>query len=118
MSEALSVVFNKDFLPMTMGINDAALLAEIYHEYAASLRELMRMFAQDNPDSEKLFIEVHKLKSSSASVGAQYLAEKLAGMESTLLSDGDHLPLLTQLDMACRQTLDVVAAYAESLPKA
>lgn len=114
MTDQVKVVFNKDFLPMTMGIHDPVLLREIYGEYLDSLAQLLQLL-QGAPDPRRLFTDVHKLKSSSASIGARCLSEFLSELEHLLLSGQDHSSQLAALDLLCRQTMEVIARYTETL---
>lgn len=99
---------------MTMGINEPALLHEILQEYIQSLHELLRCLRDSDLTHDQLYIEVHKLKSSSAAVGALLLAEKLKQAEQLLLQRSDSPALTAALDHLCLQTIAVISAHIDA----
>lgn len=112
-----TVVFNEAFLPMTMGIADNSVLTEIYQEYLHNLDSLLELLRAAPEKSDKLYIEVHKLKSSSASVGAHLLAGMLRDVEHNLLTRQGDIDANTTalLVLTCRQTHDLVSGLLGKL---
>lgn len=110
------VVFNVEFLPISVGIKDDQALAEIYQEYLKYLDSILKVLQGPLHTSDQLYIAVHTLKSSSASVGAHMLAAMLRDFEHELLTKQTAIDdnSLAALVIACKQTHDVISGHLGS----
>lgn len=115
MSDNARVMLDKDFLSLSMGISERPILHEIFSEYLANLQEVILVLGEEKVEPDRLYMYVHRLKSSSAAVGAVWLTEKFAEMEAQIHAGLDHLLLLPGLDAACRETMAVIAGHLQSI---
>jgi flagellar biosynthesis regulator FlbT len=115
MSSQNRVIFQKDFLSMTMGIRQVDLLREIFGEYRENLCNLLQELRNGKLVADKLHTEIHKLKSSSASVGALCLSDKLVEMERQILAGEDFYPLVAPVILVCEQTIAIITHHLDSL---
>jgi hypothetical protein len=107
-------ILNKDFLSLSMGISERNILHEIFTEYMVNLKEVILVLGEENIHPDRLYVYAHKMKSSSAAVGAMWLSEKFAEIDATIHEGNDCLLLLPDLCAACRKTMEAVADHLKS----
>lgn len=107
------MLFNNETLTVATGIHDAGVLQEIYDEYLQSLRQLLDALDTGEMNQHNLRMEVHKLKSSSASVGATALSEILILLEHDLVAGKNCADQIRQARVIGQQTLDAISSYLQ-----
>ncbi|MGA0805723.1 MAG: Hpt domain-containing protein [Pseudohongiellaceae bacterium] len=102
-------------LESNMGINDPAFLRDVFSDYLERIQNLGRALMAESMDAKEARHEIHKLKSSSAAVGAIALSQRLNHSEAPL-RDGlsaAGLPALIEQDL--NETIDATAVWLASL---
>lgn len=118
MNQSEAYVFNRNHLPVSLGVDDYKILQEIYKEYVKRLDVFIEKLDFNDLGDDELYMEVHTMKASSSSVGAQYLTTLIESIESELLakrrpeSDQNNLK---GLRIAAIQTRDLIRAHADGL---
>lgn len=115
MPEPSALIFNETSLPATLGLNSVEILREIHSEYLLTLSDLLQQLDQPDLARQHIVNAVHKLKSSSASVGALALSEVLDSLDQRLRAGDDPLDHIRQARLVGQQTLTAIGSYLDAL---
>jgi len=81
-------IFEKNFLNNFYGIENSEIIYHLLSDYVDQLYEIIDVMDQqiliDKNETKDLKLEVHKIKSSSKSVGALFLGEQLECFEKKI----------------------------------
>lgn len=111
MSQSEIQLFDKNHLATSIGIDDSKLLHEIYREYLKRLEIFIKKLDLNDLGDDDLYMEVHTMKASSSSVGAQHLALLIESVEGGLLAkpgQGNDRTNLQNLRITAIQTRDLM----------
>lgn len=110
------VVFNRDHLSSSIGIEDPAVLAMIYQEYLDRLEEFLAILESGLSDTDVLARELHTMLSSSRSVGALELGELIRSGEAAVTGRDMNAHFdRDELTNACRRAQAAIRATLQSL---
>jgi HPt (histidine-containing phosphotransfer) domain-containing protein len=111
MSQSETQIFDKNHLSVSIGIDDCTVLHEIYREYLKRLDIFIDKLDSNDLGEDDLYMEVHTMKASSSSVGAQHLALLIESVEDRLMAErgqGNHQTTLQNLRITAIQTRDLM----------
>jgi HPt (histidine-containing phosphotransfer) domain-containing protein len=119
MNQSTIVLFDKTALPSSLGTSKNDVLIQFYEMFIQiTLESWNDLSAGNNSHDFKLvFQTAHKLKSSSASVGALALADSLKSLEMAA-ADGNLVRVIEQTERTTQllhSTIDLVRAELTSL---
>ena len=110
-------IFEKSHLSMTYGIDDKAILGDLYSSYVSMLKELMDVISHyagggTDAELERIAFLSHKLKSTSFSIGAISLGNLLSDLETAAKDKNEHLGyLLRTFAIVSKDTLTSIEDY-------
>jgi HPt (histidine-containing phosphotransfer) domain-containing protein len=114
MYQSTMVLFDKTALPMSLGTTENDVLIQFYDMFIQINLESWNDLSNSNKSNDLRLVRqtAHKLKSSSASVGALALAESLKSLEMAA-ADGNLLQVIEQTEQTTQllhNTLDLIRA--------
>ena len=113
------VLFDKTALPSSLGTSENDVLIQFYEMFIQITLESWNDLSVSNKSNDFKLVRqtAHKLKSSSASVGALALADSLKSLEMAA-ADGNLLRVIEQTEQTTQllhSTIDLVRAELTSL---
>ncbi len=114
MYQSTMVLFDKTALPMSLGTTENDVLIQFYDMFIQINLESWNDLSNSTKSNDLRLVRqtAHKLKSSSASVGALALAESLKSLEMAA-ADGNLLQVIEQTEQTTQllhNTLDLIRA--------
>ena len=114
MYQSTMVLFDKTALPMSLGTTENDVLIQFYDMFIQINLESWNDLSNSTKSNDLRLVRqtAHKLKSSSASVGALALAESLKSLEIAA-ADGNLLQVIEQTEQTTQllhNTLDLIRA--------
>ena len=114
MYQSTMVLFDKTALPMSLGTTEKDVLIQFYDMFIQINLESWNDLSNSTKSNDLRLVRqtAHKLKSSSASVGALALAESLKSLEMAA-ADGNLLQVIEQTEQTTQllhNTLDLIRA--------
>ena len=114
MYQSTMVLFDKTALPMSLGTTENDVLIQFYDMFIQINLESWNDLSNINKSNDLRLVRqtAHKLKSSSASVGALALAESLKSLEMAA-ADGNLLQVIEQTEQTTQllhNTIDLIRA--------
>lgn len=108
------VLFDKTALPMSLGTTENDVLIQFYEMFIQINLESWNDLSNSNKSNDLRLVRqtAHKLKSSSASVGALALADSLKSLEMAA-ADGNLLQVIEQTEQTTQllhTTIDLIRA--------
>jgi HPt (histidine-containing phosphotransfer) domain-containing protein len=119
MNHSTMVLFDKTALPSSLGTSENDVLIQFYEMFIQITLESWNDLSVSNKSNDFKLVRqtAHKLKSSSASVGALALADSLKSLEMAA-SDGNLLRVIEQTEQTTQllnSTIELVRAELTSL---
>jgi len=119
MNQSTMVLFDKTALPSSLGTSENDVLIQFYDIFIQITLESWNDLGTSNKGNDFKLVRqtAHKLKSSSASVGALALADSLKSLEIAA-ADGNLLRMIEQTEQTTQllhSTIDLVRAELTSL---
>lgn len=124
MSNSPAILFDPAVLPSALETNDVDTLASFYEMFILVTRDSWQQLTNSTSrlDLAKVRSAAHKLKSSSASIGAMQLTEALQALEclatETMAGDGQIQDIgerIAQTELLVTASVKVVQAHIDSL---
>ena len=114
MYQSTMVLFDKTALPMSLGTTEKDVLIQFYDMFIQINLESWNDLSNSTKSNDLRLVRqtAHKLKSSSASVGALALAESLKSLEMAA-ADGNLLQVIEQTEQTTQllhNTIDLIRA--------
>lgn len=114
MYQSTLVLFDKTALPMSLGTTENDVLIQFYEMFIQINLESWNDLSNSNKSNDLRLVRqtAHKLKSSSASVGALALADSLKSLEMAA-ADGNLLQVIEQTEQTTQllhTTIDLIRA--------
>lgn len=114
MYQSTLVLFDKTALPMSLGTTENDVLIQFYDMFIQINLESWNDLSNNNKSNDLRLVRqtAHKLKSSSASVGALALADSLKSLEMAA-ADGNLLQVIEQTEQTTQllhNTIDLIRA--------